>query len=224
MPTKYIIATVRQWNINNYKKFCHGQSYYLIDNKNDLVYSKIKKINPRYIFFPHWSWLIPKEIWSNYPCVVFHMTALPYGRGGSPLQNLILRGQQKTKISAIKADYGLDSGGIYCQEDLNLSGRAAEIYQRVSEIIFKKMIPNIIKNNPKPKKQTGRVIKFSRRTPQQSRINTHFSLAQLNDFIRMLDAPGYPKAFMETQKLRWEFSSAKFKNNRLIFKVEAYEK
>ena len=30
------------------------------------------------------------------------MTDLPYGRGGSPLQNLIIRGFESTKISAIE--------------------------------------------------------------------------------------------------------------------------
>ena len=89
-----LIATIKDWNINNFyefkKKFEDKYNLYLITNKDDLIYQNVKDLNPKYIFFPHWSWLIPNEIYENYECILFHMTDLPYGRGGSPLQNLIL--------------------------------------------------------------------------------------------------------------------------------------
>lgn len=55
------------------------------------------------------------------------MTDLPYGRGGSPLQNLIKRNIENTKISAIKVVKDLDAGDIYLKRDLNLNGTADEI-------------------------------------------------------------------------------------------------
>ena len=45
---------------------------------------------------------MPSEIIRNYECICFHETDLPFGRGGSPIQNLIVRGFKTTKISAIK--------------------------------------------------------------------------------------------------------------------------
>ena len=44
------------------------------------------------------------------------MTDLPYGRGGSPLQNLIANKIYDTKISAIRAEGGIDTGRIYLKE------------------------------------------------------------------------------------------------------------
>ena len=41
------------------------------------------------------------KIVKNYTCICFHMTDLPYGRGGSPLQNLILDGKN-TMITAFR--------------------------------------------------------------------------------------------------------------------------
>ena len=64
--------------------------------------------------------IIPKKIYSNYDCIVFHMTDLPYGRGGSPLQNLIVRGHKETKISALNVQSGLDTGDIYLKKKLIL--------------------------------------------------------------------------------------------------------
>jgi len=222
---KYIIATVKSWNIKNYHEFFgKKEDFFLIDYKEGLNIEKIKSIKPAYIFFPHWSWIIPEEVWSNFNCVVFHMTDLPYGMGGSPLQNLIVRGKKETKISAIKVSGGLDMGDIYMKEKLSLNGSAEDIYKRASLIIYKKMIPYIIKNNPVLQKQTGRPVKFKRRRPEQSKILGNMNLDRVYDFIRMLDAEGYPKAFLETKRLKFDFSKVKKEKNKLIAKIEIYEK
>ena len=215
---KFIVAAIKPWNIENYKIYCRG-NFKLITDRAGLKNGRLEKIKPKYIFFPHWSWIIPEEIWKNYECVVFHMTDLPYGRGGTPLQNLILRGHKKTKISAIKVNGGIDTGDIYMKTPLSLSGSAEEIYRRASKAIFSKMIPAIIKNNPTPRKQSGKAVIFKRRKPEQSRIPDNLDVKEAYDFIRMLDAPGYPRAYLETRKLKIELSKAKI--DKKTVKVEA---
>ncbi len=74
------------------------------------------------------------------------MTDLPYGRGGSPLQNLILNKIYTTKISAIKVTKELDEGDIYLKEDFNISkGSAKRFYENASNLIFKKLISKYYK-------------------------------------------------------------------------------
>lgn len=222
-----LIATIKDWNINNFyefkKKFEDKYNLYLITNKDDLIYQNVKELNPKYIFFPHWSWLIPNEIYKNYECILFHMTDLPYGRGGSPLQNLILNKIYTTKISAIKVTKELDEGDIYLKEDFDISkGSAKEIYENASNLIFKKLIPNIIKKNIVPKKQEGDIVLFKRRTPEQSNIKTlnDISINNLYDFIRMLDAPSYPKAYLELDNLKIELSEVIIKDGKLEGRFE----
>lgn len=222
-----LIATIKDWNINNFyefkKKFEDKYNLYLITNKDDLIYQNVKDLNPKYIFFPHWSWLIPNEIYENYECILFHMTDLPYGRGGSPLQNLILNKIYTTKISAIKVTKELDEGDIYLKEDFDISkGSAKEIYENASNLIFKKLIPNIIKKNIVPKKQEGDIVLFKRRTPEQSNIKTlnDISINNLYDFIRMLDAPSYPKAYLELDNLKIELSEVIIKDGKLEGRFE----
>ncbi|MDD5005726.1 MAG: methionyl-tRNA formyltransferase [Candidatus Omnitrophica bacterium] len=220
---KYIIATIKSWNIDNAKRFISRNpdlKIRLITNKNGLTYQKIKKFNPRYIFLPHWSWIIPERIYSNYKCIVFHMTDLPFGRGGSPLQNLIDRGISKTKITALRVEKTIDSGLIYLKRKLELNGSAEQIFKRASHIIFKNMIPYIIKNEPDPAPQYGKVIKFKRRTPKQGDIANLSNEKKVYDYIRMLDAEGYPPAFIETSKLKIEFFNAKFGKNNILAKAE----
>lgn len=222
-----IIATIKSWNIDKANQFKNESKKYnvkVITNKEELKYKKINKFNPEYIFFPHWSWIIPKKIYNNFESVIFHMTDLPYGRGGSPLQNLIKRGIEKTKISAIEVEEGVDTGDIYLKKDLNLNGTAEEIFIRASNIIFNKMIPEIIENDIKPYKQKGQIVNFKRRDPSQSEVKKTFTLKEFYDHIRMLDAEGYPKAYINFGEYKLKFSRASLKNDKVITDVEIIRK
>lgn len=191
-----------------------------LNKKESLTVENLKKINPKYVFFPHWSYIIPAEIYENFNCIVFHMTDLPYGRGGSPLQNLIERGINKTKISAIKCVKELDGGDIYLKKEFDISyGSAQEIYMRAGAIISK-MIDAIIFNNPNPIPQKGEIVEFKRRKPEQSNLKDLTDLSKIYDYIRMLDADGYPKAFLETDNIKFEFTNAKIDNGKVTANVE----
>lgn len=230
MKNKIIIATIKSWNIDNAYKFreLYKNKYEVIifRDKKELNKEIINSINPRWIFFPHWSWIIPPEIYKKYTCVVFHITDLPFGRGGSPLQNLISKKIYETKISALKVAEKLDAGPIYLKENFCIElGSAEEIFIQASEIIFFKMIPFIIDKNPQPIEQMGEIVTFKRRKPEESELELADidSLKDFYDFVRMLDGEGYPKAFLKFNKFRIEFSKAQLKLNRLVGRFEITE-
>lgn len=225
---RIMIVTIKQWNIENYKKIVmNSQSdieWKIIIDKNELCIDNIKKFNPDYIFFPHWSWIIPKEIYENYKCILFHMTDLPFGRGGSPLQNLISRGIENTKISAIRVVKELDAGDIYLKKNLNLNGSADEIFARASKIVFKEMIPEIIKGNNEPNPQKGEIVNFERRKPEQSKIEDNIeNIESIYDKVRMLDGEGYPKAYIKFGRYRIEFSRAQYNGETIIADAKIVE-
>ena len=88
---KVIIADSKGWF--NLKPILHNTlEVKVIRNKSELSYNLLEKFNPDFLFFTHWSWIVPKKIHKKYSCVVFHTAPLPYGRGGSPIQNLIING------------------------------------------------------------------------------------------------------------------------------------
>ena len=206
-------------NLYDKTELCCKKDIVYIRNKSDLSYHNLCKIAPKYIFFPHWSYIIPAEIYENFNCVIFHMTDLPFGRGGSPLQNLIERGIYHTKISAIKCVKELDAGDIYLKKDFDISeGSAAEIYMRAG-IIVSKMIDEIIEKDPVPCPQIGRVVEFKRRKPEQSDISELQELHKIYDYIRMLDADGYPPAFLENRNIKLEFTNARLINNEIVANV-----
>ena len=225
MQNNIVIATTKSWNIVNAEAFVRltQWSCTLVTEREALNKDLLEELSPRFVFFPHWSWVIPSSIYSSFECVLFHMTDLPYGRGGSPLQNLILEGNITTKISALRVTEGIDEGPIYCKRTLSLDGSAEAIYKRASDIVFTDMIPYILENAPAPTGQTGKPHIFSRRTPEQSRIPDSLDPKGLYDYIRMLDAPTYPNAFIMADDYTIELTDASIEDGvvaaRAIIKV-----
>lgn len=226
-----VILSNKKWNkdlVKNLSNIHKNFNWVLIDNRKKFNLENLKAINTAIIFIPHWSFIISKEIFSKYECVVFHMTDLPYGRGGSPLQNLISRGIYQTKISAIKVEKGIDTGPIYLKENLKLNGTATEIFERAN-LVIQNMITSILYNKLKPTPQIGRITEFKRRSPNQSNMSKLNNLNKVYDYIRMLDAEGYPHAYIETSFLKFEFTDALKKNKDEIIatvriKIKSNEK
>ena len=214
---KFIIITKNKWDLNNFKNL--KKNVFVLDKIN---LKKIKTINPKIIFFIHWSRLIKDSIFNKYLCIQFHSSNLPKGRGGSPIQNQILSNIKKTKISAFKVSENLDAGPICLQYNLSLKGSALDILKRIENKSIQ-MINKII--NVKDlnfKKQKGKPSFFKRRKPSESKLNTHktTTINKLYDFLRMLDAPCYPKAYVKLNKFKFMFNDIKINNGKINAKVE----
>ena len=193
----------------------------LITSPQQLNEEAIAEINPQWIFVTHWNYLIPESIWGCWPTVIFHMTDLPYGRGGSPLQNLIQRGHSTTMLSALRCGAGLDTGDVFLKQPLSLYGSAEEIFLRADGLI-ELMIERIVLEEPCGTPQEGQPVFFSRRTPDQSDLAKCPVGDALSwyDLIRMLDAEGYPHAYLEINGMRLEFRRVSQRSDGLYADVK----
>jgi methionyl-tRNA formyltransferase len=192
----YVVATVKPWNIAAFERHKgHAPDWHLITDRETLNPATLKKIDPRYIFFPHWTWIVPDELLDAYECVCFHETDVPFGRGGSPIQNLIARGHKETKLVALRMVKEVDAGPVYLKEPLDLQGSAQDVFERTANMVYD-MMDEIIKAAPQPLPQAGKEVVFSRRTPEMSELPRTASAATIYDHIRMLDAETYPHAFI----------------------------
>ena len=204
----YIFACNKPWHLdffleNRNRLFGNWSIATCSSDLEDLVF----KLNPRFVFFPHWSDIVPPQIFEKCECVCFHMTELPYGRGGSPLQNLIVRGHSSTFITAFRMNKYVDAGPVYLRRKLDLSGSALDIFRRAAPICFEMMV-QIQNDQIIPTEQMGEPTFFKRRTPEDSEIPKTHSIAGIYDMIRMMDAPGYPAAFLRFGNLKFEFTNA----------------
>ena len=219
-----VILSEKPWHrdmAQHLKDACGGEWVHL-NSREDFTVEALEELNPSYVFIPHWSYIIGPEIYDRYRCVIFHMTDLPYGRGGSPLQNLIANGVPYTKISAIECGPGIDTGNVYLKSPLQLHGTAREIFERAA-IVVEGMIYTIITQNPTPQPQEGESVLFKRRRKKQSNIAEVGDITSLYDLIRMLDCEGYPAAYLTTPRWRLEFSEAELKGDTIVSTVSIKE-
>lgn len=216
----YLFCAYRDWAILLYQKLVKKhKDLILLDNPKKLTTSYLKKNKPSLIFFPDWSWIISKDIIKNYQCVCFHESNLPKFRGGSPIQNQIIRGIKKTKTTAFIMNEKLDGGDILLQRELSLDGTLDAIFSRMIENDYF-LINRIIEGKFRRRKQAGKSTTFKRRKPEESELETlDYSKKYIYDFIRMLADP-YPNAYIKFGKKKIVFKDAKYDGKKLEFRGE----
>ena len=215
---KYLLISKKNLDIKNFKKLDKRVSF-----KKEISETFIRKYKPDIIFFLHWSKKIHEKIYSNYLCIQFHCSDLPKFRGGSPLQHQILYGLKKTKLTAFQVNNGIDTGDICFKKNLSLSVNANTIYKLIDKISIY-MINDIIKKKKiRFFKQKLKSKFYKRRKKEDSnllKINKA-KIDKIYNFIRMLDADDYPKAFINFDNYKIYFKNAKLVNNEIngTFKI-----
>tara|TARA_A100001037_G_scaffold265689_1_gene257332 strand:- start:419 stop:1102 length:684 start_codon:yes stop_codon:yes gene_type:complete len=216
LKKKIIFASSKKWFFKSQKvkNFLKNNEAIIISDKKKLNKNIIKKINPSFIFFPHWSYKVNTNIIKNYNCICFHTAPLPYGRGGSPIQNLIKRNYKKTPICALKMSNKIDAGPIFLKKNISLNGNLDQIFERISSTIIK-MVEILIKKKIKPVEQKGKVFFFKRFKKKESEIKNEKNIIEIYNKIRMLDSEEYPKAYIKINKFKFYLSKANIRKNTL---------
>lgn len=168
----------------------------------DTIVKQIKNHKPDIFLFYGWSWMIPKEIYENYPCLVLHISPLPKYRGGSPLQHQIIAGETTSAISIFKAAKGIDAGDIYSQTFFSLEGTLEQIFKRIISIGIEdtiKVLNGLAKKTLLPIPQDkSKATTFKRRKLEDSEITIDDfktkTAKKLYNIIRSLADP-YPNAY-----------------------------
>lgn len=215
----FLFCGYRDHDYKLYKMLTVDYNMVMVNSPVLLTKELVDTLKPKMIFFPNWSWKVPKEIVDNYPCVCFHEGDLPKGRGGSPIQNHIIRGFKSTMSTAYIMNERIDAGDILCKRDLDLTGSLQEIFERIIQNNLH-MIREIILLNPKPVPQDdSKAVYYERRKPKDSEIYDLDEWENLYDFIRMLADP-YPNAFLMVNGRKIIFKDAEMKGDKITGSYE----
>jgi methionyl-tRNA formyltransferase len=130
--------------------------------------------------------------------VVVHESALPEGRGWSPLTWQILEGRDEIPISLFEAADAVDAGPVYLQDVMRFEGHEllpelrAEQARKTAELVlrFLEALPDV-----EGRPQVGEGSRYRRRTPEDSRLDPERSLAEQFDLLRVCDNRRYPAWF-----------------------------
>jgi len=174
---------------------------------------------PDWIFFLHWSKIVPHHIHEKYSCVVMHTGNLPQNRGGSPLQNQILEGITETQVNALQMTDEVDAGDIYCSAPMTLQGNLTDIWGTIAELSYG-LICKCISGDYTLQKQLGTKQVYKRRKNNEILFDKGKDLIHIYNQIRMLDAEQYPSAQLSFENYKLEFSRAKFDGREIIADVK----
>ena len=181
----------------------------------------ILRTNPTKIFFFHWSYIVPKNIYNKYECINIHTSNLPNGRGGSPLQNQIIDNIITTRVNSLKmTDKGIDAGPIYCYKEISLQGSIFDIWLTLGNVSYD-LICKIIDENLIPIEQENNCLKkYNRRKNNIIPFDKQDDLLKIYDFIRMLDFEDYPSPYIKMGIYKLEFNRANFNGEEIIADVK----
>lgn len=139
-----------------------------------------------------------KKLSLNCHNLVVHESALPKGKGWSPLTWQILEGRNDIPITLFEATEKVDDGPIYFQETLRFEGhellhelREAQGKATIELILkFINQYPNVI-GSP----QVGNPSFYPKRTPKDSQLDIKKSIEEQFNLLRVCDNERYPAHF-----------------------------
>ncbi|NLK73810.1 MAG: methionyl-tRNA formyltransferase [Clostridiales bacterium] len=84
---------------------------------------KVRQLDPDVIVVAAFGQILPKDLLDipQYGCINVHASLLPKYRGAAPIQYSIIDGEDKTGITIMYMDEGLDTGDIILQEELEIA-------------------------------------------------------------------------------------------------------
>lgn len=102
---------------------------------NDTV-KELLKIECDYIVVAAYGQILPLEVLQHAPCINLHASILPQYRGASPIQQTLLNGDNKTGVTAMLMDEGLDTGDIIKIKEINVCAdeMVESLFDRLTEV------------------------------------------------------------------------------------------
>ncbi len=116
--------------------------------------SLIKELNPDLIVVVAYGKILPKELIEipKLGCINLHVSLLPKYRGAAPIQHALINGDEKTGVTVMRIDEGLDTGNIISvlPIDIDENEGQLELFNKVSNLgkaFLSKTVGDIIKGD-----------------------------------------------------------------------------
>ncbi|MCC0648034.1 methionyl-tRNA formyltransferase [Clostridioides sp. ZZV15-6598] len=98
----------------------------------------MKSLNPDVMVVVAFGQILPKEILEipKFGCINVHVSLLPKYRGAAPINWVIINGEEKTGVTTMYMDEGLDTGDMILKTEVNLDENitAGELHDKMMNI------------------------------------------------------------------------------------------
>lgn len=123
-------------------------------------YSDVINLNPDIIITCAYGQIVPLAILNcpKYGCINVHASLLPKLRGGAPIHKAIIYGYEKTGVTIMYMDKGMDTGDMIskCEVKIEDNDTASSLHDKLSAIsvhLLMETLPSIINKTNKREKQ-----------------------------------------------------------------------
>lgn len=130
----------------------------LISNpSSDELKDLITKLSPTIGVLVAYGQIIPQGVIDLFPCGIIniHPSLLPKHRGPTPIESVILSGEEQTGVSIMKLSGEMDAGPIYAQRTIPVPDKITK--QRLADNLLSlgsesliNLLPSILNNKTKP--------------------------------------------------------------------------
>ncbi len=154
----------------------------------------IKEANPELIIVVAYGKILPKEIleYPEFGCINIHASLLPKLRGAAPIQWSIINGFDKTGVTSMQMDEGLDTGDMLIKGELEISENetAGELHDKLSVLgaeILEKTINSLLAGTLSAEKQNHNEFTYAPMLSKElSPIDWNLSAKEIHNKIRGL--------------------------------------
>lgn len=172
--------------------------------KNDEVLEQLKELNPDVIAVVAYGKILPREILElpKYGCINVHGSLLPKYRGAAPMQWALINGEEKTGITTMFMDVGMDTGDMLLKEEIeikdeyNLESIHDILMQIGSKLLVEtidKVVDGTIVRIPQPEEGTNAPMI----TREMTKIDFSKKPREIFNFVRGLSP--FPGTYMELE-------------------------
>lgn len=177
--------------------------------------------------------LLPKELLDapELGCINVHASLLPAYRGGAPIHQAIIDGQDKTGVTIMYMEEKLDAGDIIAQREVSISHTddTGLLFDKLSVVgtdLLKETLPSIISKTNNRLKQDESLVTYAKNiSREQERIDWNKSALEIHNQIRGLHP--WPVAYttLEGQSVKiWKADIIQVKTKELpgtVVKMES---
>jgi len=197
-----ILTSPNQWFIPYAKKLqekLHGSEllydYNDVDKNYDIIYIlSYHKIIPM------------DQLNENSHNIIIHASALPKGKGWTPMFWQVLEGKNDIPFTMFEASSSVDGGDIYMQDTLHLTGYELndELREKQASFIIDMCLrfANDYKSIKTAQKQSGAESFYAKRRAEDSQLDVNKTIKEQFNLLRIVSNDDYP-AFFEIDGHRY---------------------
>ena len=170
----------------------------------------LKDADPELMVTAAFGQILSKENLSvpRYGCINVHGSLLPNYRGAAPIQWAVINGEEKTGVTTMLTDIGLDTGDILLERETEIGKdeTAGELFDRLAEMgaeLLKETIEKLERNELEPKKQNdAEATKCSMIKKEHGHIDFSKSEKAIHDLVRGMNPWPCAYAMLEGEAVK----------------------